>query len=273
MSSSSSAVVSHGSSVGAVGGCEDSEVPTPDSDNPGLASPSSDREGLSSRRGDSTFASLVANRQPSQSISPRRRAIAAASVRPEALSLPRMLETCTETVLALMNSCLPISPLERPSATSARISASRAVRVSEAGPSARDGRAALGAQPVQQRLGTEPVGDLAGLVAELARAGGVAGGAQDAGEDGADRGQLVDVAEVVEQQLGLAPHLDQGLLRRRVDAGQPAGAEGLGVEPLDPGPALGTPVAGRVGVLVEHGVALAVQALDLGQQVGPLGAR
>ena len=38
-----------------------------------------------------------------------------------------MLETCTETVLVLMKSCLPISPLLRPSATSARISDSRGV--------------------------------------------------------------------------------------------------------------------------------------------------
>ena len=51
--------------------------------------------------------------------------MAAASVRPAASSLPRMFDTCTETVLALMNSCLPISPFERPSATSARISVSR----------------------------------------------------------------------------------------------------------------------------------------------------
>ena len=40
-----------------------------------------------------------------------------------------MLETWTDTVLVLMKSCLPISPLERPSATSARISPSRGVSV------------------------------------------------------------------------------------------------------------------------------------------------
>ena len=40
-----------------------------------------------------------------------------------------MLETWTDTVLVLMKSCLPISPLERPSATRARISASRGVSV------------------------------------------------------------------------------------------------------------------------------------------------
>ncbi len=77
----------------------------------------------------------------------------------------------------------------------------------------------------------------------------------------------------VEQLLGLAPHLDQRVLRRRVHAGQPAGAQGLGVEPLHPGAALGSPEAGGVGVLVEHRVALAVQPLDLGQQVRARSAR
>ena len=48
-------------------------------------------------------------------------------MRPAAPSLARMLDTCTETVLVLMNSCLPISPLLRPWATSARISVSRGV--------------------------------------------------------------------------------------------------------------------------------------------------
>ena len=65
---------------------------------------------------------------------PRRRATAAASVRDAASSLARMLETWTDTVLVLMNSCLPISPLLRPSATSARISLSRGVSVAAADP-------------------------------------------------------------------------------------------------------------------------------------------
>ena len=38
-----------------------------------------------------------------------------------------MLDTWTDTVLVLMKSCLPISPLLRPSATRARISDSRGV--------------------------------------------------------------------------------------------------------------------------------------------------
>ena len=63
---------------------------------------------------------------------PCRRAIAAASVRPAAPSLARMLETWTLTVLVLMNSWRPISPLLRPWATSPRISCSRAVRATEA---------------------------------------------------------------------------------------------------------------------------------------------
>ena len=52
---------------------------------------------------------------------------------------------------------------------------------------------------------------------------------------------------------------------RRVGARQPAGPQPLGIESLHPGPTFGSPVAGRVGVLLQHGVALRVQPLDLGQ--------
>src|SRR4029450_3056372 len=61
---------------------------------------------------------------------PRRWAMAAASTRPAAPSLARMLETCTPTVLGLMNSAWAIWRLLRPAATSASTSASRGVRPS-----------------------------------------------------------------------------------------------------------------------------------------------
>ena len=182
------------------GGCEDSEVPGPTSVyTPSERRPSGDQPAPPGDRGRLGPAGGV--------------------------ELARMLETCTETVLALMNSCLPISPLERPSATSARISPSRAVRVSDAGPSARDGalpwarsRSSSGWAP--SRCATSRAWSPSSRAA-----GGVAGRAQDAGEDGADRGELVDVAEVLEELLGLAPRVDQRVLRRRVDPGQPAGAQ------------------------------------------------
>ena len=76
---------------------------------------------------------------------------AAASVRDAASSLARMLETWTDTVLVLMKSCLPISPLLRPSATSARISDSRGVSAAARRRSP-GGRRALRGQLGEQRL-------------------------------------------------------------------------------------------------------------------------
>jgi hypothetical protein len=61
---------------------------------------------------------------------PRRWAMAAASTRPAAPSLARMLETCTPTVLGLMNNAWAIWRLLRPAATSASTSTSRGVRPS-----------------------------------------------------------------------------------------------------------------------------------------------
>ena len=182
-----------------------------------------------------------------------------------------MFDTCTETVFALMKSCLPISPFERPSATSARISPSRAVRVSDAAPSARVGVLPWSRSRSSSGLAPSRCATSRAWSAELAGAGGVAGGAQDAGEDRADRGHLVHVAEVLEQLLGLAPHLDQSFLRRGVDPREPTGAERLGVEPFGPGPPLGAPVTRRVGVHPQHRVAVGVQPLDLGDVRRPLG--
>ena len=71
----------------------------------------------------------------------------------------------------------------------------------------------------------------------------------------------------------LAPGVDQHVERRGVDAGEPARPQRLGVQPLHPGPPLGTPEAGRVGVAVEHGVAVGVQPLDVGEVRRPLGRR
>ena len=69
------------------------------------------------------------SRQRRQSSSrPPVRATATASPRDAAPSLARMFDTCTLAVLVLMNRARPISPLERPSATRASTSASRAVR-------------------------------------------------------------------------------------------------------------------------------------------------
>ena len=92
-----------------------------------------------------------------------------------------MLETWTLTVLGLMNSCLPISPL------AAALGDQRQDLGLARGERVRRGSAALGVLPsalqvVEQRLRAERVGGRAGQVGELAGAGGVAGGAQDPGQ-------------------------------------------------------------------------------------------
>ena len=61
----------------------------------------------------------------------------------------------------------------------------------------------------------------------------------------------------------VAPGVDEHVLRRGVDAGQPAHPQRLGVEPLHPGAALRPPVPGRVGVAVEHDVAVGVDPVDV----------
>ena len=63
---------------------------------------------------------------------PSRWAIAAASPRPAAPSLARILETWTLAVLGVMYSAWPICRFVRPAATNASTSASRCVRPSEA---------------------------------------------------------------------------------------------------------------------------------------------
>ena len=196
-----------------------------------------------------------------QSSSPRRRAIAAASVRPEASSLPRMLETWTLTVLALMNSCLPISPL-RPALRDQRqdLALARGERVGRrrrCGPASDAERAEL----VEQGLGTQPAG---GLPGRGRRPRGPRPGRRwRAGSRPARpaTGRSRDVAEVLEHHDRLAPDVDQHVGRRGVDAAQPAHPQQLGVEPLDPGPPLGPPEAGRVGVPLQHRVPVAVEPL------------
>jgi AAA ATPase domain len=79
---------------------------------------------------------------PESQSRPSRWAMAAASTRPVTPSLASRLETCTPTVLGLMNSSWAIWRLLRPAATNASISASRGVRPSC---SAGVGAAAVGA--------------------------------------------------------------------------------------------------------------------------------
>ena len=78
---------------------------------------------------DAVARSPVSRASPRSSSRPAVRATATASPREVAPSLARMFETWTLAVFVLMNRARPISPFERPSATSASTSASRAVSV------------------------------------------------------------------------------------------------------------------------------------------------
>ena len=176
---------------------------------------------------------------------PSRRAIAAASVRPLAPSLARMLDTCTLTVLALMNSCLPISPLLRPWATSARISRSRAVSRVVAAVARRcvaaRSRPACAARPAAARRAAarRSRGPRSAAVGPPRRVDRSRAGRRRAGPatgPSRRRARTPRTASTASSQAR-----DQLVLRRGVDAaGQPAQPRVLGAHPGHPGLALGT---------------------------------
>ena len=145
-----------------------------------------------------------------------------------------MLETCTLAVLALMNSWVPIWRLLRPSATSARISASRAVSDSPWREAAFGCRPGSPAQPDlgPQRLGPQPLGHLEGGL-ELVGPARVAGGLEEGPQPGPRPGRLVGVAVGLERLDGLPP------TPRRAGRGRhrPRRATGAAAPPRRRGPA------------------------------------
>ena len=169
--------------------------------------------------------------------------MAAASVRPLAPSLAKMLDTCTLTVLALMNSCRAISALLRPSDDQGEdldlapgevvaggvAVAARAVAA----------RADAAAQLVEQRARAEPDGGRPGGVEVRAGLVGATGGAQHRAEAGLRPGGLERVAHRLEGGDGALPGRDKLVRVGGIDAGQPAQPQELGVEPLEPRGALG----------------------------------
>ena len=121
-----------------------------------------------------------------------------------------MLDTCTLTVLVLMNSCRPISPLLRPWATRPSTSTSRAVSASWSAPLGRPAEPRPTAGPEGPDLGSSgpaPSGHrrLAGQLDLLARRVGLAAGAQHRGQPGPRPGDLEDVPELLERGDGGLP--------------------------------------------------------------------
>ena len=158
---------------------------------------------------------------------------------PTAPSLARMLETCTLTVLVLMNSCRAISPLLRPSRDQREDLAPRGrsgrVRPAGVGPRARHGPT-VAPSSASSGSAPSPAAAARAAVRSVARASSRCDRPRrsTARQPGLRPRRLERVAHRLEGRDGALPGGDQLLLRGRVDAGQPAQPEVLGVAPGRP---------------------------------------
>ena len=157
-----------------------------------------------------------------------------------------MLETCTLTVLALMNSCLPISRLLRPCATRREdLALARGERLvlTVRGRCVGRGRRPSARQLGQQRLGAEPLArSPAAATSSVGLRPGRPAARSTAASRAWDRASSKTWPNVSNAATAVLPGRISSSSRRGVDAGQPAQPQVLGAQPGRPTPCPRVPI-------------------------------